>query len=74
MSRYSSTMCVAKGLDINLLDSLRPTFRALAQAKGMIYKVRFRGPRKHRTGRAYAKQSYCLKSDATHFAVYLYNR
>ena len=32
-------------------------------------RLRYRGPRAHRTG--IGRQAHCLRADATHFAVYL---
>jgi len=37
------------------------------------YKIRYRGPRAHRTYRSpISKASTCLKEDATHFSAYNY--
>ena len=54
-------------IPIHLLDH----FRYVYQNK---YKIRYRGPRAHRTYRSsISKASTCLKEDATHFSVYDYN-
>jgi len=54
-------------IPIHLLDH----FRNVHPNK---YKIRYRGPRAHRTYRSpISKASTCLKEDATHFSVYDYN-
>ena len=45
--------------------------RLLFAKSGIKVKVRFRGPRAHRSGRtAHTRASTCLKDDAVTFAVY----
>jgi hypothetical protein len=60
---------VFKGIPIQYLDA----FRAQYSKRG--YKLRWRGPRAHRTDRpAWLRQSVCTREDATYFSVYQYAR
>ena len=53
------------GVPIEYLGEIR----RLCAIDGTKVKVRYRGPRKHRSDRFNAR-SYCLKGDAVTFAVY----
>jgi len=56
-----------KGIPIALVDEFK------AQYKGRGYRLRWRGPRKHRLDRSrWLRQSVCTREDATTFSVYQY--
>lgn len=56
-----------KGIPIHLLAEFK------AQYKGRGFKIRWRGPRKHRKDRHwYLRQSVCTREDAVSFSVYYY--
>jgi hypothetical protein len=58
-----------KGIPIHLLAEFK------AQYKGRGFKIRWRGPRKHRKDRHwYLRQSVCTREDAVSFSVYYYGR
>ena len=55
-----------KGIPIEYLDITRK----ILKSKGYTCKIRYRGPRAGRIRSPEHSQSYCLKDDATSFAVY----
>lgn len=57
-----------KGVPVEMRDRVLSYYKAVGQK----VKLRYRGPRAHRTFRSQnTKQSSCLKVDATTFAVYM---
>ena len=55
-----------KGIPIEYLGITRK----ILKSHGLTCKVRYRGPRAGRGRSPFHAQSYCLKEDATTFAVY----
>jgi hypothetical protein len=57
-----------KGVPVEMRDRVLAYYKAVGQK----VKLRYRGPRAHRTFRSQnTRQSSCLQSDATTFAVYI---
>ena len=66
--RSPSNTSLFKGVPIEQRERVLAYYKAVGQK----VKLRYRGPRAHRTFRSQnTRQSSCLQSDATTFAVYI---
>jgi hypothetical protein len=52
-----------KKIPIELLDEFRSHYN-------YVFRIRYRGPRKHRNTPYYNRSGHCLKCDATTFSAY----
>jgi hypothetical protein len=65
--RSPSNTSLFKGVPVEMRERVLKYYKAVGQK----VKLRYRGPRVHRTFRSQnTRQSSCLQSDATTFAVY----
>ena len=66
--RSPGNTSVFKGVPVEMRERVLAYYKAMGQK----VKLRYRGPRAHRTFRSQnTRQSSCLQSDATTFAVYI---